>query len=177
MVTHLRSFRLPAAVAGAALLASSFGCSITSEFFNPEFLSTLGAGSTVAVFPGNAPAIRLEVENRTRNVIEANLAFRDANDEVRVRPIVVDVGDTYAEAIICPMSEVTLGTLNQATSVGAYIRLGGGTQADPLIQVDPFGTTLLADVNYSCGDIVTFTVQPSSAASSGYQIFAYIRTP
>lgn len=174
-MTDLSLFRRLAALGSACLLAAAPGCGLSGEFFNPQFLSSLGVGSKVAVAPGNAPAVLVEVENKTGHVIEANLSFRDANGDVQVRPIVVAIDDKYSETVICPMDEATLGTLNSSTSAGAVVRLGNGTAVDPLIEVDPFGATLVENINYSCGDSITFTVQPSSAASSGYQIIAYVR--
>ncbi|GAF86848.1 unnamed protein product, partial [marine sediment metagenome] len=43
------------------------------------------------------------------------------------------------------------------------------------IEVEPFGVLLQEGINYDCGDVITFTILPSSATLSGYQSFAFIR--
>lgn len=173
-MTDSRSVRGIAAVGIAVLLATCTGC-VTTEFFNPEFLSSIGLGSKVSLLPGDAPSVLVEVENNTSRVIEVNLSFVNADGDVQVRPVVIAVGDKYAEAVICPVDEMTLGTLNDSRSIGAIVRLGGGTANDPFVTVDPFGATLVDEVNYNCGDSVTFSVQASSVSTSGYQIFAFVR--
>jgi hypothetical protein len=70
---------------------------------------------------------------------------------------------------------MTLGDVGNLDATGAIVRLGGGTADDPYIEVEPFGVLLQEGINYDCGDVITFTILPSSATLSGYQSFAFIR--
>jgi hypothetical protein len=61
------------------------------------------------------------------------------------------------------------------SAAGAVVRLGTGSAEDPIVEVEAFGTLLRDEVNYVCGDEVTFAVGLSSATASGYQVIAFIR--
>ena len=165
-------------IAAAVLIvaaASVPGCGNIQAYFNPTFLSTLGMGESVANQPGEAPAIILEIENETNRVIEARLTWRDGEGEIQERTRSLGAGDKYAEAIICPIEELTLGDVGAMSETGVIIRMGFGGPNDAYLEVEPFGVLLQQGVNYDCGDTVTFKVMPSSATLSGYQTFAFIR--
>ncbi len=87
-------------------------------------------------------------------------------------------GDKSGRLLSCPVQELTLGDLSDLQSAGAQIFLSTptGTGTVPFIDVDPFGVKLRDQVNYTCGDAVTFAVQASTASRSGYQVVAYFRT-
>ena len=70
---------------------------------------------------------------------------------------------------------MTLGDVSNLDAAGAIARLGGGGSADPFVEIEAFGVLLQQGINYDCGDSVTFTILPSSATLSGYQVFAFIR--
>ena len=162
------------ATASAALLLSG-GCIGTGEFLNPEFLAALGVTNGVATVPGEAPAVIIELENRTGRVIEGQLTWRNSDGTVDERILVVPTDSKTSEAVICPVEEMTLGDVSNPQATGAVVRLGNGGPTDPFIAVEAFGVVLQEGVNYSCGDSVTFTVQPSNLTNSGYQAFAFIR--
>jgi len=161
--------------AGSVLAVFAVGCTSPAAFFNPEFLTSLGLGSSVASIPGDAPAILVEVENRTSKNIEATISWRGDASDIQERQIVIAAQDTYSELVFCPVNTITMGQLSDKQSIGAVIRLGNGGDADAKIDVEPFGRDLLSGTNYDCGDAVSFTVQGSSLTQSGYQIFAFIR--
>jgi len=167
-----------AIVTGVVLLAgllSTSGCITAGDLFSPGFLQVLGVGERVANLPGEAPAIVLEVENGTDRVIEFRLTWRDGESRIQERTRSLGVDEKYAEALICPIEEMTLGDVSNLDDVGAIVRLGYGTANDPFIEVEPFGVLLQEGINYDCGDSVTFVVLPSNATLSGYQVFAQIR--
>ncbi len=170
-----------ARVAGVMLLAGlplAGGCVGTGELFNPAFLQVLGVGEqTAASLPGEAPAMVLEVTNGTPHVVEFRLTWRDIEGRIQERARVLGVGAKFSEAPFCPIPETTLGDVSNLDAVGAIVRLGNGTAADPFVEVEPFGVLLQEGINYECGGSVTFAVQPSSATVSGYRIIAQIRRP
>jgi hypothetical protein len=132
-------------------------------------------GGTAVTLPGNAPALLVAVENRIDRMALATINYRDANDSLQTYTAVVEPGQRTAKALMCPVSEITLGDLSNPSIVGVTVLLGNGTASDPFIEVEPFGIPLQAGANYDCGDGITFVVQTSSATKSGYQTFAYIQ--
>jgi hypothetical protein len=161
----------------AGLAAALFGlgaCTDLQQIFSPTFLSALGFGDSVAVLPGEAPAVVLELVNGTDRVIEAKLTWRNSKKEIKELTRSLGVGKKYSEALICPIPEMTLGDVADLKAVGVIVRLGVGLSTDPYMEVEPFGILLQEGVNYDCGDVITFKVLPSSATLSGYQTFVFI---
>jgi hypothetical protein len=160
---------------GIALALLMAGCADPFSFFNPQFIQTLGVGQTVANLPGEAPAVLVEVDNQTNRPIEFLLTWRESEGEVErlTGGLAPELKDGLV--LFCPLEEVTLGDVSDLDATGAIVRLGNGESNDPLIEVEPFGVLLQQGVNYDCGDSITFTVLPSSASLSGYQVFAFIR--
>ncbi len=173
-----------AAGLGAALCTALLGCGLLnlSEFLNGDLLSSLGVGSKVASLPGDAPGLLVAVENRTTRPCQVQIAYRDANDTVTSYVTNVAPGDRNAQMLVCPVAEITLGDVSNLDTSGARVYLVDGTGADadtlaaaPFVEVEAFGVLLREEVNYDCGDGLTFTVEPSSQSRSGYQTFAYRR--
>jgi len=164
---------IPVVVVGFALWTA--GCGQALSIFDPGFVQTVAGSAQAATLPGDAPAIVLAVENRTSLTIEAQISYRVQSDVVETYTAVVQGGQKTAQAIICPIEEITLGDISDLSRVGARVRFGLGTDADPYIEVEPFGVLLKAGQNYDCGDAVTFVVTTSSQTRSGYQTIAYIR--
>lgn len=150
------------------------GCSNVA-ILNPDFLNELGFGATVATLPGNAPQLLVTAENRTDRTVEMVISYRDVDKTVQSFTAVLLPGEKTAQAIECPVTEMTLGDVSNLSQPGAAVRLGNGSASDPVIVVEPFGVLLRNQANYNCGDGVTFTVQVSGATKSGYQTFAYIQ--
>ena len=107
--------------------------------------------------------------------MEFRLTWRDGDGQIHERTGILGVGDKYSEALICPIEEMTLGDVGNLNAIGAIVRLWSGTAFDAFIEVEPFGVLLQEEINYDCGDVITFTVLPSSVTLSGYQSFAFIR--
>jgi len=156
----------------ACLLA---GCAAVGSLFNPEFLTALSGSSQAASLPGDAPALVVAVENATNRPAEALVSYRTTAEGVDSFWATVEPYSKTAQALACPVEEITLGLLSDPGEPGVYIRLGGGTVNDPYIEVEPFGVILKDGINYDCGDSLTFRVQPSGATRSGYQTYVYIR--
>lgn len=162
-----------ACVAVALLGATS--CVGVEDFFTNEFLRNLGLGEQPAALPGAAPVLSVSIDNRTGRTIEALLSFRLSGDTVEQRIFTVAPGITSGTALVCPVDEITLGDVSDLDRVGVVVRLGNGGEADPVVEVEPFGVLLREGANYDCGDAVTFAVFPSSATRSGYQTIAEIQ--
>ena len=164
-----------ARISVAAVSLASVGCVSPTTFFSEDFLTALGFGDTAANLPGEAPAIIIEMENRSGRTIEARVTWQGDGNESRERVFVVPDGEKFSEVVVCPVTRMTLGQLGDLSAAGAAVRLGDGSAGSPFIEVEPFGRVLEDQINYQCGDAVTFTIQPSSATLSGYQAFAYVR--
>ena len=174
MVARLR---MVAVLGGLGALSWSAGCSEALSLLNPEFLTALGAGEQVASVPGDAPALLVAVENRTNRLVRAWVSYRTEDSGVEQVGYLVETGERTAQALICPIDEVTLGDVSDVTAIGAEIVLdnsAGQEAIAPFIEVEPFGVVMKDGINYNCGDSITFVVQASGATRSGYQIFAFI---
>lgn len=162
-----------------AILASCIcgiaGCGGVLSVFDSQFLTALGLNQGAAILPGEAPAVLLEVENRTSRVIEFRLTWRDSDGEIHERTRALAVEEKFAESVFCPVEEITLGDVSDLTATGAIVRLGIGGAQDAFVEVEPFGVLLQESINYDCGDSVSFQILPSSQTASGYQLFAFIR--
>lgn len=167
--------RLGVILAVAGVCALPMGCGQALSIFDPAFLADLGVGSRAASLPGAAPAVLVEVENRTTRVIDVSLSWRIERDTVETLFFTIGPDEALGEVLFCPVDEVTLGDVGDLNALGAAVRLGGEGPNDPFVEVEPFGVLLKNGANYDCGDSITFTVQPSSATPSGYQIFALIQ--
>ncbi len=162
-------------VLAATLVSATVGCVGLTDLLNPTFLAALSPGGGVADAPGEAPLVVLEVENGTSHVVEYRLTWRDSEGDISERTGTLAAGGKYAEAVICPVQEMTLGDVSNLNATSAVVRLGDGSVLAPFVEVEPFGVLLQDGINYNCGDVVTFRVLPSQATASGYQIFAFIR--
>lgn len=161
-------------ILGAALLAG--GCTAPLlGIFNSEFLSLLGIGDQAATIPGDAPAVLVQFENRTSRTVQAIVSYRQGSDNVDRFTVTVPSGLSNGQALVCPLTEITLGDVSNLDAIGAIVRLGNETENDAFIEVEPFGVLLRQGANYDCGDAITFVVQPSSATASGYQTVAFIQ--
>jgi hypothetical protein len=167
-----RKRRLVLLVWASGLVA--IGCTSVTELLNPQFLGTVGS-SNVASLPGEAPAVLVTVQNQTSKNVEVTISYRSEKDTVQTYTAAVAAGESTAQALICPILEITLGDVTDLTRSGAIVRLGNGTADDPFVSVEAFGVLMKSGVNYNCGDALTFAVIPSSATTSGYQTIVYIR--
>lgn len=166
-------------IATCAALLSLAGC---GEILNPQVVSTaLGTGGPAVSLPGDAPALRVGVENRTARTVQMLVSWRDADDQVQQSLFTLQAGASNSQAVVCSVPELTLGDVGNLESIGAVVVLGSGTVGgdgtpiDPVIDVEPFGVLLREGANYNCGDYVNFAVVRSSATRSGYQVIAFIQ--
>ena len=151
------------------------------NLFNPDLFELLGSGGKVASLPGDAPGLLVAVENRTDRWVQMVVSYRDQDEEARSFTTLVAPLDKSGQMLVCPIQEITLGDVSNLQLSGARVFLVDEISADtdlasmPFIEVDAFGVLLIDAVNYNCGDGVTFAVQASSQAASGYRVFAYFR--
>lgn len=174
-MTKLSAKRAAVALAGLTIAGLS-GCTGTvTSFFDPNFLGAIGAGPRAAVLPGDAPALVVTVENRTSKVITATVSYRGSNGQAQTYITQAQPGDKTSRAVVCSVSELTVGNISDLSQTGVVVTLGNGDPGDPTIDVEPFGVLLREGSNYDCGDAVTFAVLNSGATRSGYQVYAFIQ--
>lgn len=167
-----------AAAAGSALTALllSTGClGSAAALFDPGFLSAVGLGQSAATLPGDAPALVVALENRINAPVTATISFRGSNNQVQTYVANAGAGEKTARALVCTVSELTVGNIADLNEIGVIVTLGDGQPGDPTLDVEPFGVLLREGANYDCGDAVTFAVLPSGATRSGYQVYAFIQ--
>lgn len=169
----VRSGLLWAALSGAAALA---GCIGATDIFNESFINTVTGSEQVASLPQNAPFILLTIENRTNNLAEVEVTYRTTGAVVERLPATVEAGAKFAQAVPCPIDEITVGEITDLTVSGAVVRLGDGGADSPFVAVEPYGRLLTEGINYSCGDGVTFAVVSSTETASGYRVLAFVQS-
>lgn len=151
------------------------GCTGFYEIFNSDVLGLFESGQSVSDLPGDAPGILVAVENRTTHTMRAVISYRDGDDNVRSYTTIIGAGDHTAQMLVCPIEEITIGSVTDLTTAGAVIYLSDPTDTTtsyddlPYVEVDAFGFLLQNDVNYACGDGLTFSVRADSTARSGYR--------
>lgn len=163
---------------GALLAVVAAGCS-PADYLNPDFLNVLGTRSG-ALLPGDAPGLIVYVENRTTRDAELVVSYRDADDGIRTYTTFVQAGQRSGQLLVCPIREITLGSVTDLNTVGARVALvdgsvGGVLANVPFIEVEAFGSLLRDEINYECGDAITFVVQPSAQTRTGFVTAAFIR--
>lgn len=169
-----RAWIAPCLVTAGIIMAAG-GCTGLTAIFNEEFLQAAALGPRAASLPGDAPSLLVAIENRTTRVVQAQVSFRTSTSQVQSYTTLVEGGEKTAQALVCPISELTLGDVSNLDQIGAIVRLGVGNANDPFIEVEPFGVLLKDGANYDCGDSVTFAIVPSGATLSGYQVYAFIQ--
>lgn len=158
------------------------GCVDLTSFLNPDFLAVLGSGSEISGVPGEAPGVLVQIENRTTRWARAVVSYRDGDSNTRTYNTVIAPGDLTGQMLVCPVEEITLGSVADLDEPGAIIYLtdlsGDGALDSPdvpFIEVDAFGVLLREEVNYSCGDGLKFSIRETPGQTrSGYRVRAEI---
>jgi hypothetical protein len=150
-------------------------CISPASLLAPELVDALSGSGSVASLPGNADALLVAVENRTDRVAEILISYRDSANGVQTYTAIALAGSRTATALPCPVNEITVGDVTNLANSGVQIILGQGGVDDPRLVVEPFGVLLRNDVNYTCGNEITFAVLPSSVSRSGFQVYAFVR--
>lgn len=163
-------------IVGTASAVTLAGCSEFSNILDPTFIDTLTGANQVAALPGNAPSILLTVENRTNKLAQVDVTYRTSDGVAQRLPITVSGGQQFAQAVACPVEEMTVGEITDLTVSGAFVNLGDGGDSDPFVAVEPFGVLLRDGITYECGDAVTFALVSSTATASGYRIVAFVES-
>ena len=131
--------------------------------------------------PEEAPGILVEVQNQTDLWIRVVVSYRGSSSTTENYTAFVAPRRKSGQMLSCPISEITLGDVQNLEATGARVFLADNVtdsstlDSFPYIEVDAFGVLLQDEVDYECGDGILFTVQASSLAASGYQTFAYVR--
>ncbi|MCK4340935.1 MAG: hypothetical protein KAY37_04350 [Phycisphaerae bacterium] len=172
------------AVVGICLVLSGVGtgCISPGDILNPELISLVGAQRQIAVLPGDAPGLLVWVENRTDRLAEIVVSYRDGDDNIDSYTTYLNAGDKSGQMLVCPVAEITLGSVTDLTQAGARVALVteayGSVDTMPYMDVEAFGRLLQDGINYNCGDSLEFVVRPSSTSPpspSGYQTIAFFR--
>jgi hypothetical protein len=145
------------------LLPMLGGCIVAADLINPNTLGLLGFNiDTVRSRPGN---IIVVFENNTDQVAIFG-AYRqlDPADTATAFTFVVqaDPMDTANEVVTCPAGLVSLGAPG-AMGETAGAQVGG-------MAVNYTGDPLQEGLDYSCGDLIVFTVN-AAAAGDNQQTF------
>lgn len=170
--------------AGLVLVLGLAGCGAL-QILNPDFLSVLGIGQVVSGLPGEAPGLLVSLNNQTGRWVQMLVSYRDEESSVRSYTSIVGPGERTAQMLVCPVTEITLGSVTDLERPGVIVFLADPTAVDtgdggtgiedmPFVEVDPLGVLLRDGLNYDCGDGIEFFVRPNSEASSGYQAFARV---
>lgn len=157
------------------------GCNAALSLLNPDFAGLLTSSAARSI-PGDNPALLVYTQNRTSRWVQMTISYRTTGDEVVQYTTSLNPGDKSGQLLVCPITEITLGSVSDLSEVGISIAaspgaLGAGVSVDqvPTIDVEAFGVLLRESVNYDCGDSLTFVVQPSSDTASGFQTLAFRR--
>ncbi|MBK9128612.1 MAG: hypothetical protein IPM13_12565 [Phycisphaerales bacterium] len=174
-------WRLLICVLGA--WAGLAGCGEAGGILNPSFVAVLSGSDQAASVPGNAPGIVIYVHNQTDRWATMTISYRDQDGSVQQYTTTLNPGDKSGQLRLCPIEEITLGSVADLREVG--VRVGASTGARPadlasaaVIEVEPFGVLLRDQVNYLCGDSLTFVVRPSTSrpsSASGFETLVYFR--
>jgi len=170
----------------ATLLAGlGAGCVSPAEFVSPEFLTALGYSPTVRTLPAEAPGLLVSVENRTGRWAVVAVSYRSGDGSIETYSTRLPAGSRSGQMLLCPVAEITLGSVADLTQPGAIVALStdifeieeanGLPTNTPYVIVEPFGVLLREEVNYDCGDELVFVVEPSGQTRSGFQTRALIR--
>lgn len=178
----MRRSQLLAAVAGVLLCGSLVGgCPLLGEFLNSDFSQTVRGTEQVAILPGEAPGLLVAIENQTSRWVEVVVSARYDEGAVDNYTTYLAEGDRSAQLLVCPVTEITLGSVSDLTQAGARVALvdelpeGATVDTVPSIDVEPFGVLLKEGVNFDCGDSLEFVVRPSSRTRSGYETIVFFR--
>lgn len=177
------SFRRSAAAGCLVLCGGLAGCvnGLSGAVFNPDFLAAVSTAPPARSIPGDAPGILVFVENRTDRWVAMTVSSRDSTDAVDQYTTTLNPGDRSGQLLICPITELTLGSVSDLREVGVRVAaVSGALQVDPsevpTIEVEAFGVLLREDINYVCGDEITFVVRSSDDFASGFETLAFFRS-
>ncbi len=173
-----RRYRVALICLGAALI----GCQTGLGLLDPEFVELLRPGDSARSIPGDNPGLLVYVENRTDRAALMTVSYRTSEDAVETYTTSLNPGDKSGQVLVCPITEITLGSVADLSEVGVRVVatpgvIGAGVDITQLpgIEVEPFGILLTSDRNFSCGDSLTFVVQPSSTSRSRFGTIVYRR--
>lgn len=164
------------------LAAPLFSCGLPafSDVLSPNLADVLNAGAVASV-PGDAPFLLVTFENRTtRRVSFSGEATANGTLEFVGFDLDPEGGggggsaSVGSDIVVCPVTELTIGSINDLSQSGVFVFLGGGFDTDPIIQVEPLGILLVEGVQFNCGDEVRFIVDESTATASGFRTFVQI---
>jgi len=137
-----------------------------------ESPSTTG-GSTSAP-PLQGDEIFIVIDNRTPNMIDAQVSYRTSAGFADSYVMDVPPGGRHARYLVCGTTEITLGNVDDETVSGVSVRLGAGSVSDPRVAVEPLEELLTHGVDYECGDEIAFIVMTSRETESGYTVMVTI---
>jgi hypothetical protein len=155
-------------VAMAILVAFSLaqGCNLVSSSVNPQFMEVLGT-PFAPVAPGLAPFVAMRAVNMTNQRVVFTLSWQHTGaSEPSEFTFNVDPGFNGGLVVACPVSRLTLGSVQSREATGALIVFDDNTRQE----VPALGKILVSDVDYFCGDLVIFAVMRDESTVGGYSI-------
>lgn len=167
--------------AGVAAVLASAGCFSPLEILNDDFVEQITPGGGVATLPGGAPGVVVNVSNLTNLQAAVVISYRDGDGSVQVFTVTLQGGGESAQMLVCPVVEITAGSVSDLTAPSAVLALTtvpitGDLTSVPYLEVEGYGVLLREGINFECGDGITFVLTASATNASGYEIGAYIRS-
>ena len=166
---------------GVVLAWSTFagvGCS-------GEFLDNLGLNSQVPTTPGQNPYIVLRWTNSVEGPDQsgdepndpAGVLFSStwyyaggSKDQFSWGGAGLAEGEDFGILLPCTVTTLTVGDVDDTTSTGAWLSFASTDSSYVVTPLPPFGKNLSNGVDFRCGDVITFMIQPAADVAAQYTI-------
>lgn len=159
-----RYIRLETAAAILGVAIAFGGCSLASQSLNPQFMEVLGS-PFAPIAPGTAPFVLIRGINMTNQRVLFSFEWVPAGTLATTNYGFNVAADMDAGVLVsCPVSQMTLGNLDNPTTPGALIIFDDNTRQE----VPPLGRNLREGIDYFCGDVVIFAAVRDTSTVGGY---------
>ncbi len=153
---------------------------------NATFLSSTGMSSYVPSTPGANPYIILRFTNSILGPDQSpdelnqpgeacfwatwryagggldSIGGKGTND--------MGAGMDYGVVLPCDLTVMTVGNVDDLTQPGAWITYNPGGESNVLQALPPMGRVLQNGVDFRCGDVITFMLEPNNAIPARFDI-------
>ncbi|HUW84624.1 MAG TPA: hypothetical protein VMZ31_17725 [Phycisphaerae bacterium] len=162
MIRRYIGLETAAAILGVAIALG--GCSLASQSLNPQFMEVLGT-PFAPIAPGTAPFVLIRNINMTDHRVLFRFEWIPAGTLASAASgFNVSAGLDGGILVSCPVSQITLGSLDNPTTAGALVIFDDNTRQE----IPPLGRNLREGIDYFCGDVVIFAAVRDSSTVGGY---------
>jgi len=162
MIRRYIGLETAAAILGAAIAVG--GCNLVSQSLNPQFMEVLGT-PFAPIAPGTAPFVLIRNINMTDQRVLFNFEWIPAGTLASANfGFNVSAGLDGGVLVTCPVSQMTLGDLDNPTATGALVIFDDNTRQE----IPPLGRILREGIDYFCGDVVIFAAVRDTSTVGGY---------